>query len=276
MKILPEILSSWLLPSLACLTTLALSASAAPVSVPNFSFEDPDVADGQYIASFPGWSVGGNGFNQFGTGDFDDVSYPGSRGDNGRLPGTSHGGQAVALGIQSSASLASLTSGPLGVVADGVSYTLTVAIGNPLNFPHPDVSAIQLLVDDMVVASRSAGPELIPDGNFTDFSVSFATASNADPSSGGALSIRFQASGDPSAPGIGDWQAHFDNVRLEVTAVPEPSVVGLVLAGVVGVGATQVRRTRQARGQFRRDPLAPNLRVANREGRMGNDQEPVP
>lgn len=244
MKVLPALPSTRLLSAVACLTTLALSASAAPISVPNFSFEEPDVADGQYVGSYPGWSVGGNGFNQFGTGDFDDVSYPGSRGDNGRLPGTSHGGQAVALGIQSSASLASLTSAPLGVVAEGVSYTLTIAIGNPRNFPHPDVSSIQLLVDDVVVASRSAGPDLIPDGDFTDFSVSFATASDADPRSGGALSIRMQASGDPSMPGIGDWQAHFDNVRLEAAAVPEPSVLGLVLAGVVGIAITQVRRPR--------------------------------
>ncbi|MBL9127470.1 MAG: hypothetical protein JNL97_07485 [Verrucomicrobiales bacterium] len=231
-----------LAPTLACVAAMFSSALAAPISVPNFSFESPDIVDGQAILSFPGWTAGGAGFNQFATWDFDNAAYPGALGDNGPLPGSSHGGQAVAIGIQSKASVGHLTSEALGVVADNTSYTLTIAIGNPLNFPVPDFSAIQLLVDGNVVSSSSVASGSIPDGTFTDFTTSFSTAPANDPLSGGVLGIRLQASGDSSEVAIGDWQAHFDNVRLDATTVPEPSARDLVVVAVVCLGMARVGR----------------------------------
>ena len=224
---------------------LASSALAAPITVPNFSFEAPEAVDGDSVYPPTGWTPGGSGYNQFGVTDFDNSSYHGSHGDNAPLPGTAHGGQAASIGIQSLMSVGHLTSSSgLGLVADNTVYRLTVALGNALNFAHPDTSTIQLLVDGAVVSSRSMAATAIPDGTFTDFSTSFTTAAVSDPRTGGMLAIRLQVSSSNPSFETGDWHTDFDNVRLDATPVPEPSTLLLAAGALVGLGITRIRRRR--------------------------------
>jgi hypothetical protein len=241
MHTLRTISLSHLLLAIGTAIGLTPSALAAPITVPNFSFETPDALDGQSLYPVASWTAGGSGFNQFGIWDFNDSSYASSNGDNVRLPGTSHGGQAVSIGIQSLASVGHLTSGGLAFAADNTFYALSIALGNPLNLPLPDTSTIQLLVDGAVVSSTSVAATLIPNGTFTDFSTSFTTAAVADPRIGGTLAIRLLVSSNPSGSIIGDWQTHFDNVRFEATPVPEPSASLVVTVAVVGFGMTRIR-----------------------------------
>src|SRR5262245_30681710 len=110
---------------------VAVSSSAAPILVPNFSFEIPDAPDGDsWFFANADWAFGGSGFFQMSVTDFNDSSYPGSTGDNAPLPGTAEGGQAGFIALQSLASVGQLTSGSvLTTVSDSTVYTLTVALG---------------------------------------------------------------------------------------------------------------------------------------------------
>ena len=78
------------------LAPLASPAMAAPITVPNFSFEIPHLADGSGSSVVTDWSYIPTGVSGVNTENYNDVSYPGSTGDTSPLPGTADGAQAIA------------------------------------------------------------------------------------------------------------------------------------------------------------------------------------
>src|SRR4051812_46203149 len=69
----------------------------ASITVPNFSFEDPDVADGgsTLFESIPGWNRSAGLF--VGVRDPLNTQYPGTTGTNAMLPGSALGAQSAVL-----------------------------------------------------------------------------------------------------------------------------------------------------------------------------------
>lgn len=228
----------------AALSSLAApTASADPVTVPGFSFEEADVPDDATGAP-AGW-VAVNG----GVYDPTDEGYPGATGDNSPLPAPAVGGQVGWHNVTADSPVGSLTSAaPVATVADNTQYTLTVAIGDratdlgggvPL---EPGLVTIELLVDGAVAGSGSVSGTALADGTFTDLSATFTTTAS-DPRAGGGLTIRLRQ--DYAGPELVQ-QANFDNVRLDATPIPEPAAA--LSLGVLAMGGLLVRRRgRQAR-----------------------------
>lgn len=118
-------------------------------------------------------------------------------------------------------------------------YTLTVDVGNfaPEDSPTPTFDfagfpgyRVELLAGGSVIASDNN--TLAPaEGEFLTSTVTFTTGAN--PGSG-SLGIRLL---NLNGPGI---EVNFDDVRLDATAVPEPSAVVLVAAA----GLVVLRRRR--------------------------------
>lgn len=221
-------------------------AEAAPVTVPNFSFEDPDYADGLFtINMVPNWTVlnPSDQPNLVGAQiDPQDVEYAGSTGNNAALPGTAHGGQMGLLKLEvtpnpRSASLVSAAA--LATVADNTRYTLTVAVGRrAIPNRQPYDATIELLVNNVVAATLTTNGSSLAQGTFTDFSTSFAT-SPGDPRTGGSLTVRLTHSKPIDVYNV--FVCDFDNVRVEATALPPPASLGInVYAGIEITGSVGV------------------------------------
>jgi hypothetical protein len=216
-----SIKSSVLLCAVALLLTTG-AAQAAPITVNNFSFEDPDVGNGGATWSNvtpPGWQEptadGGDSFTEE-IGGF-----------------TSHEEQHE--GIQNG----SFIWQDLGVPAQALTeYTLTVAVGNrnAQYSPPGNVSRFQLLAGGptgTVIATRDVDASTIGTSTFMDFSAIGATGAAAPT---GNLTIRLATAGLE--------RAHFDNIRLDAVPIPEPATaVGAVGLAACGLMARRCRRT---------------------------------
>ena len=230
--------------ALACLPR---QASAAPITVPNFSFENPDVSDSFTSAGVPDWLfASSSGFGAAEVLDPPAATYTGTGGNNTPLPGSGQGGQLADINTFSAgfAGTYTLTTATdLATVTDNTLYTLTVALGDrKTGTPFP-VTAIDLLVNGTLVASTSASAATIPDDTFTDFSTSFSTGT-ADPLTGGGLKIRLRAESQTFQVFVSD----FDNVRLDQTAapapVPEPGTLVLLGCGLISlISGTRIHRS---------------------------------
>lgn len=234
---------------LAALALAGLSAPAAgaPISVANPSFEAVALADGARAnalnadsATVPGWTsvFAGPGVSNGGTHDPQDAEFAGATGDDAALPGTADQGQALFLrGTVAGNTESFSTTANVATVEADTTYTLTVAVGDPLD-AEPGEVAIQLLVNGTKVAETIADGASLAEGSFTDVVAVFATTPG-DPRAGGQLKIRLRHEVTLAA-----LQAvYFDRVELEDTAVPEPAAVLLAAAGA-SVLALARRRTR--------------------------------
>lgn len=217
--------------ALAVLVSLVAPAHAAPIIVTNHSFELPVIPAGTFstTAAPPGWSVYGNGIN-FGARTIG-VLHPNTTtlyadpvpaGSNVGViflmdnPGNQTQFAGIEAGMRQTlaATLQSLTR-----------YTLTVEVGNIAN----DVNApflfggfpnyrIDLLAGTNVLASDNK--TLLPgEGRFLT-SVVTVTTTNHHSLAGQPLGIRLVNLN--SAPGI---EVNFDNVRLDATLMPVPTVI---------------------------------------------------
>jgi hypothetical protein len=224
----------------------AEGVAAATITLSNPSFEDPDVTDGQMLGALnpdattvPGWGSSFSGIGLTGGGVHDpvDAQYPGATGDGAPLPGTADGGQALFLqGTLAGNTQSFATATSVATVADQTTYTLTAAVGNPLDGDPGDV-AVQILVSGLVVAEATADATGLPDGTFTDL-VAVFTAGVGDPLTGGTLKVRLFQTVNANALQI----AHFDRVTLEDSTVPEPAGAALLAAGAAVLAAFGNRR----------------------------------
>lgn len=212
---------------------LAVSAhlTAAPITVPNGSFEAPVLADGQYggnvaippwnsvtvwrevtnpsgsdVAPFPSGMVGasGNGTPQGGDGTNVLYMHQGANGSEGRIFVSTDG--VTALGT----------------------YTLTVAVGTLSNKQsHGFTIAIYDTDSGYSGGAKHTGlgSELTP-GTLVDKSVTW-TVTDPDMVGRGIL-VSLGISANPSAV---TGCTLFDNVRVDFTPVPEPGTMALVAMG---------------------------------------------
>jgi hypothetical protein len=233
-----------LLAALGCALFSAAPAFGSLISVPNFSFQNADVADGGTSISVPNWNFVFSGAATGGVEDPLDAAYPGTTGDNTPLvgPGSMDGGQSAFITLPDSAALATgyfVSAASLATVANSTTYTLTVAVGDRADSVDPFNVLIELLVNGNPVASATTTGALLPDGTFTDLTTSFTTSAS-DVRAGGALTVRLTHSKTAVDPDTLP-QVSFDNVRLDgVSAVPEPATVALLCCG--GLGLLMARR----------------------------------
>jgi hypothetical protein len=213
----------------AGLSTAALPALAASsVDVPNFNFEAIPLGDGK-LGSFqiPGWTFAGAsvsyGTYNPGTSYYANpaIADPPNSGAIGTMSGP-----RVAYIFDANGTGASVTTRTQHVVAAGETYLLTVAIGQR-NATQQAFGRVTLSLwdDDSLLATGNVATAPAP-GSFGDASLRY-TAQAAD-----AGRLRLQL----SVP-AGTNYADFDNVRLSVTAVPEPATAGLMMLGLAVVAS---------------------------------------
>lgn len=222
------------MPAAIAITMLLAAVSlAAPVNVPNFSFEDDVLADGTAVSPVASWfTLNGGAYDPL------DAQYAGTTGDN--VQGVLSNGGQFAYSAPPTAAPASgnLSSNATFAVSDQTTYTLTVAVGQPLS-TSTFSGRIELLnaVTGVPVATSGVFTNAdIPAGSFVDYSTTPFTTIVGDPLSLVGLKIRLNF--DVGGNGI-NW----DNVRLDATPIPEPS--SLILLGTSSLAMLLIRRRRR-------------------------------
>ncbi|MEO6848380.1 MAG: PEP-CTERM sorting domain-containing protein, partial [Chthoniobacterales bacterium] len=125
-------------------------------------------------------------------------------------------------------------------------YTLTVAVGNEV--ANPDTYKISLYVGGTLIGGNYTGGTLLASTSgssnvITAHQLADITATYTSPSSGlisGNLAIMLTNTHASQSTVVG--QETFDNVRLDVAAVPEPSSVALLCIGGIGFLSWKARR----------------------------------
>ncbi len=223
-----------LIKTLLASVAITASAHATAIVIPNFSFETPDggvdlVTATASFQSNPNasWLRSGN----WGVQDWVNAQFAGSTGDASVLPGTADGYQAAFM------SSGATIFQDLGVLLPNTEYTFTVAVGNRLDRADSNLVTLSLINGNnlsgnvLVTGASTTSPA---DGTFEDFSVSFTSAADVT----GNLVIAINSHTASS-------QLVIDNVRLDASAIPEPSAFA-ALAGIVGLGFAASRRRRSA------------------------------
>jgi len=98
-------------------------------------------------------------------------------------------------------------------------YTLTGYVGNPLGYPTNFAASLRA-GSNLLASTSGAGPL----GSFTTFAVQFNSTGSADV--GSPLTISLFSDGT---------QACFDDIKLNVSAVPEATSMVLVFGGLAGL-----------------------------------------
>jgi hypothetical protein len=210
--------------AVAVSAVLAAPAFADPVAIANSSFEMPDLTSGgnTWTNTYPDWdapATPGDAFVEF---------ISGFAADGMQHIGVATNGEVSQnLGVQ--------------LLPNSI-YQLTVAVGNRMNFVSAtgnestfglyvggDAAAGGTLVAESVV---DAFP--IPVGTFEDFTLTYTTGA-APPT--GDLYIALSSGGGN--------RGHFDNIRLDASAIPEPSTLAMVLMAGIGVMCAVRRRRPQ-------------------------------
>jgi hypothetical protein len=202
--------------ALAYWTMSALSTHAGPITVANFSFEEPALADGAFnTGTVSSWSLSGVGG---GGGVFNPIA--GTHFTN-EVP---DGSQTLYLNQGTASQVLS------AVLTANTQYTLLVNVGRrlpPTAFPGYTVG---LLAGSTPLGIESS---LMPaEGAFATSTITY-TALGTDPLLGQPLQIRFTSV---------TTQTNFDNVHLIATAVPEPATLVLAMNGLLVAGALRIAR----------------------------------
>ncbi len=229
--------------SFFCLVLLlapVLTLSAESIVVPNFSFESPaqpnsannNGGDGD-TTTITSWTIAAP------AGNTDNGVYHPSGGftSTNPLPAPADSNQLAYLVPGAGNTSSITTSASLGAVAANTLYTLTVALGNRSDnlFFDTGTYTIDLLANGVSIAEATQAGSTIAHGTFSDLSAAF-TSPAAGPVVGESLTIRLSATA-----GSSNDEAIFDNVRLTTTAVPEPAISTMILAGMAALAARKVR-----------------------------------
>ncbi|MFZ4682775.1 MAG: hypothetical protein ACOYMS_09750 [Terrimicrobiaceae bacterium] len=225
-------------------------ADATPLTVANHSFETPLVSSGTFIASDSsaptGWSIYGSlqsGFRFFGA-----LNPTGTTLYSGGAPDGSNVGVVFLFTPESVEGGLQQTLGD--TLQLSTQYTLTVDVGNIANDSTPPHNSfnftgfpgyrVELLAGGTVIASDNN--TLAPsEGSFLTSEVTFTTGTS-HALAGQALGLRLI---NLNGSGI---EVNFDNVRLDASAVPEPSSLGLILVGLFVAYRTASPRRSLRRG----------------------------
>lgn len=220
---------------------------AAIISVANPGFESPAIADGTFNTSAvpPGWSAYGY-VDVFAGRDLGVLNPATTVLYADPVPEGSNVGVVFLLtGGPTESGLQQTLADTLQV---GVTYTLSVHVGNIA----PDGGSFDFTGFPGYRVDLMAGTQLIAtdnntvspgEGRFLQSTVT-AVIGASHPAAGLPLGIRLVSLDGPS--GI---EVNFDNVRLEVTAVPEPAATtGCVAVGLVTLAWIRRRDRGVARG----------------------------
>lgn len=204
-----------------------VAAQAAPITVPNPSFESPDVdPSGTAIDNWTQFTEGGSG-----NGIFDE-----SRADTPAAPdGDQWAYFYVPAGIWRS--IIWIQTG--GTVADNTQYTVDYSLGDRDNFNLPDKFKVSLWADDpssggVEVASETINPTTLGLGNLGTANIQSTLTTGTTGSVGDPLYLRFMTR-DTS----GNKFLFLDDV---VVLVPEPGTAGLLLLGAIPLVVSRIRR----------------------------------
>ncbi len=204
---------------------LAGVVAAAPISIVNFSFEDPALGDGGFnLGPVTGWEVSAG----IGTGEASGAFNP----TVGQLAQGPTDGVQVAYSNNNGLALAQTLT---ALLTANTQYTLMVDVQSRTDgFPEIG-STLELWTEFDLLASSSVGP--IAGGSNALLTTSFF-ANSGDPHLGQALRIRLLAAG---------IQSEWDNVRLDATsqtptAAPEPATLALLGVAFAGMGLARRRK----------------------------------
>jgi hypothetical protein len=208
-----------------------LNVYAFAITVPNGSFESPNVADGSAVVQttsgiYFDWQFGQ--FGQFGVIDSNDSFFPDTTGD-GLLPDPAEGQQ---FAILEGGEITSVS--PVATIQNNLIYTLSVAVSKP-SLLNLGLVRIQLMADRIELTANST----VPAGGFFELlSTSFSTASDGGLYVGFPLNIRIS-----QIPGLGakfSGPTFVDNVTVQanaVSSVPDLGNTAALLAfGLMGLG----------------------------------------
>jgi len=225
----------------------APSTAAVVIAVPNGSFEASSLGDGGFdSAPIPDWVISGS-FSAAGAFNPTDAQFSGTTGGSPPSPaeGTNIGLTNLSRsGVAGSGFSVFTSAASLATVQPMTIYELTVAVGRRSSSFVPDQYQIEMLVNDVVVPEST----VVLDGNtitadtFQDM-VSRFTATDA--LVGGTLKVRVTHS---TFAGSGTAAGHFDNVRLQAIAIPEPSTCLMFACGLAGLIGRWRRERRTAAG----------------------------
>lgn len=228
---------------LAAAAALALSTSAVaqPITVNNFSFENPVTAPATFTG---GTAFGPTGWSVYNAGETNDFRYFGVWN-----PATTtsyldpiHGANVGVAFLMNDFNIAEagLQQTLTATLQAGTQYTLRVEIGNfapqpgPFDFAGFPGYRVDLMAGTTVLASDPN--TLAPgEGRLLTSTVEYA-AFAGNPNLGQSLRIRLV---NLNGPGT---EVNFDNVRLDAAPVPEPATLGFFAAGAVLLMRTARRR----------------------------------
>ncbi len=196
------------------MSLLGTTLGATPLLITNPGFEDDVLADGNStLNSFAsGWTVDGL---------FEPLGAAGALNPTAaQHPSEAPEGSNVAYirldGIQQTLA---------ATLEDATRYTLSVEVGSPLGLGFAGYS-LGLFAGNNLLA-HAFGPFPAPtDGEFVDIEVQFLSLGS--PFIGQPIRIQLQTQSLGPDP-----QTNFDNVRLDATAVPEPSSLALFAVGLL-------------------------------------------
>ena len=207
----------------AAFAVLSFTTNLAPAAVLNASFELPDIADDTAsFGSFTNWTaVGDAGVQDYG------VTQPPQPTDLLQHAFTNGGG--------------TLHQTLTDVIADGGVYTLTVDVG--VSIFTGSEGTIRLFGStsgfSTPLSNTNGTAELTgiapPNGEYLlNQSVTYTALASGDPFAGQNLGV--------ALVGSSGTQVIYDNVRLDISAVPEPSTLVLAVLGLVGLAVRRRRR----------------------------------
>jgi len=206
------------------LTVSGLTSNAAPITVPNASFESPSsptqTSSNPNIAT--GWVFNVKGGSAYGTAAIS---------SNFASTGTSSGNNYAFINNDYPGVTDTITSAAsLGTISGLTTYTLTLAIGNRTGtglYHDPGNVSFSLLANGVAFATKTVNSGTVPDGTFEDFTLTYTTPSSGS-IDGENLEVQLA-----SLPETGSaYQPGFDNIRLSTTPVPVPEPQTWAILGI--------------------------------------------